>query len=184
VNHDALTALHRAHYDDLVRYFTRRGAAAESDVLAAEVFVIAWRKMPPDLDAPRPWLYGVARKVLGNARRTHDRRHSLDVRVDDGPDHARSPRVSTHSGQVAFRVDLQRAWNALPAGDQEILALVAWEGLTTVEAADALRIRRSSASMRLVRARTRLRALLAPAPSEARPAHLPTSTPDVMREPT
>ena len=73
-NHDRLTELHQAHYADLVRYFVRRGGADDADDLAAEVFIIAWGKLPADLDNPRPWLFGVARKVLGNSRRTHERR--------------------------------------------------------------------------------------------------------------
>lgn len=165
MNHAALTALHRAYYPDLVRYFVRRGAADDADLLAAEVFVIAWQKMPPGLDLPRPWLFGVGRKVLGNARRTHDRRYSLDVPIDDGPDGRGSPSITTHSGEVAFRVDLQRAWNSLGPDDQEILALTAWEGLTALEAAGVLGIRRAAASMRLARARERLREMIAdPAP--------------------
>ena len=178
-----LTALHRAHYADLVRYFARRGALDDADELAAEVFVVAWRKLPAELDEPRPWLFGVARKVLGNHRRSHRRHRSLDVPLDDcghsghggggtdgagRADDARTPRVSTHSGEIAMRVDLQRAWNRMAEADQEILALTAWEGLTAAEAATVLGIRRSGAAMRLSRARERLRTLLAepsPAPS-------------------
>lgn len=159
---DRLTGLHRAHYVDLVRYFARRGAADDADELAAEVFVIAWRKLPADLDEPRPWLFGVARKVLGNARRTNRRRRSLDVPLDEpSSGDARAPRVPTHSGEVGIRLDLQRAWNRLAEADQEILALTAWEGLTASEAAAVLGIRRSGAAMRLSRARQRLRILLA-----------------------
>lgn len=156
--HDRLTELHRAHYADLVRYFVRRGAGDGADDLAAEVFVVAWRKLPVGLEDPRPWLFGVARKVLGNSRRTHERRHSLDVPVDD--DGARAMRNPSHSGEIAVRVDLQRAWNALTPVDQEILALTAWEGLTSAEAAIVLGIRRPGAAMRLSRARDHLRAQL------------------------
>jgi RNA polymerase sigma factor (sigma-70 family) len=164
ITHDRLAELHRAHYGDIVRYFARRGAA---DVLAAEVFVIAWRKVPADLEDPRPWLFGVARKVLGNARRSHQRKHSLDVPLDgdaDGSSGGRIPRIDSATGEIALRLDLQRAWNLLPQADQEILALTAWDDLTVTQAAAALGIRRSSAAMRLSRARGRLRTLLA-APS-------------------
>lgn len=157
---DRLTELHRDHYADLVSYFARRGALDDADEFAAEVFVIAWRKLPHDLDNPRPWLFGVARKVLGNARRTHLRKRSLDVAVDAHLGDGRTPSVGSHTGEIAFRVDLQRAWNRLALADQEILALTAWEGLTTGEAATALGIGRSASAMRLSRARDRLRALL------------------------
>jgi RNA polymerase sigma factor (sigma-70 family) len=167
LTHTRLAELHRAHYGDLVRYFARRGAGDEADVLAAEVFVIAWRRIPADLDDPRPWLFGVARKVLGNARRSQQRKHSLDVPLDsdgDGSSGGRIPRIGSATGEIAMRIDLQRAWNLLPQADQEILALTAWEDLTVTQAAEALGMRRSSAAMRLSRARVRLRELLA-APS-------------------
>ena len=156
--YDHLAELHRAHYADLVRYFVRRGVADDADDLAAEVFVIAWRKLPAALDNARPWLFGVARKVLGNFRRTHERRLSLDVPVDN--DGARAMRDPSHSGEIALRVDLQRAWNSLAPVDKEILALTAWEGLSSAEAATVLGIRRSGAAMRLSRARHRLRTQL------------------------
>jgi RNA polymerase sigma-70 factor (ECF subfamily) len=111
--------------------------------------------------------------VLGNAQRTHRRRRSLDVPLDEEvAGDARTPRVSTHSGEVGIRVDLQRAWNRLAESDQEILALTAWEGLTAAEAAAVLGIRRSGAAMRLSRARERLRNLLAdPAAAPGRSHH-------------
>jgi RNA polymerase sigma-70 factor (ECF subfamily) len=152
--------LHRAHYADLVRYFSRRGMADLADDLAAEVFVIAWRKIPTGLEAPRPWLFGVARKVLGNARRTHDRKQSLDIHIEAEAQDLRAPKVASHSGAIAIRIDLQRAWNRLSRADQEILALTAWEGLTAAEASEVLHLRRSGAAMRLSRARQRLRELL------------------------
>jgi RNA polymerase sigma-70 factor, ECF subfamily len=142
------------------RYFARRGALNDADELAAEVFMIAWRKLPDDLEKARPWLFGVARKVLGNARRTHERRRALDLPVEHDDGSERSPPVSTHSGPIAMRIDLRRAWNRLSNADQEILALTAWEGLTAAEAAEVLGIRRSGAAMRLSRARERLRGLL------------------------
>ncbi|MCS5719325.1 sigma-70 family RNA polymerase sigma factor [Herbiconiux sp. CPCC 205763] len=171
-NEDRLTGLHCAHYADLVRYFFRRGMHSDADELAAEVFVIAWQKLPADIENPRPWLFGVARKVLGNARRTRERKRSLDVPIDPDAGDADVPRVSTHSGAIALRVDLQRAWNRLAESDQEILALTAWEGLTAAEAAHVLGLRRSGAAMRLSRARERLRLLLSPTPT-------PTSTEQV-----
>ncbi|MWV48859.1 sigma-70 family RNA polymerase sigma factor [Rathayibacter sp. VKM Ac-2803] len=174
IDHARLAELHRAHYGDLIRYFARRGALDDADELAAEVFVIAWRKVPAELEDPRPWLFGVARKVLGNARRSHQRKHSLDVPLDgdaDGSSGGRIPRVDSATGEIALRLDLQRAWNELAPADQEILALTAWEDLTVTQAAEALGMRRSTAAMRLSRARGRLRTLLsAPAPPSPPPA--------------
>ncbi|CAL9474641.1 hypothetical protein SUDANB121_02923 [Nocardiopsis dassonvillei] len=165
---DRLAEMHRAHYADLVRYFARRGALNDADELAAEVFVIAWRKLPGNLDDPRPWLFGVARKVLAGSRRRRERKTGLDLPLDEAGESALS--VSAHSGEISIRTDLQRAWNRLKPADQEILALTAWEGLTAAEAAVVLGVRRSGAAMRLSRARERLRALLY-APRPTAPLH-------------
>lgn len=171
--HDRLVAVHRAAYPDLVRYFTRRGVPNDADELTAEVFVIAWRKMPDDLDDPRPWLFGVARKVLGNARRSHQRHRGLDVPLEHDDGGERVLPVTTHSGAIALRVDVQRAWDRLHPADQELLALIAWEGLTTVQAAEVLNLKRSSAAMRLKRARERLRSHLETAPLGTVPEDAP-----------
>lgn len=157
---DLLTTFHRSHYNDLMRYFVRRGAAQDADELTAEVFVIAWKKFPQELENPRPWLFGVARKVLSNARR-NSRRNSSFLSLDELEHTTNEPAVSTHTGAIAFHVDLKRAWNSLTESEREVLALTAWEGLTAAEVATALGLRRSTVAMRLARARERLRILIA-----------------------
>lgn len=161
----AVTELHHAHYADLYRFFQRRGAQDLADDLTSEVFIIAWKKLPHSLENPRPWLFGVAKKVLSNARRKHARMQSLDVPIAGPNDHPSQttppvPGLSSHSAEIAIRVDLQRAWNKLGYRDQEILALTGWEGLSSEEAAAVLNISRSGAAMRLLRARKHLRSLL------------------------
>lgn len=63
---------------------------------------------------------------------------------------------------AAYRIDLARAFARLSETDQEALALIAWDGLTPGEAAGVLAISTSAFSVRLSRARRRLRTHLDP----------------------
>lgn len=151
---DAFAAMYRAHHAAICRYVARRLSPAGDDEvrdLAAEVFTTAWRRravVPPE---PLPWLYGVARRVLANERRASQRRRRLaDRLLAHAPD------------QVDVAVDGDRpivldALDRLSPADREVLALAAWEELGPAEIAVVLRCSRSAASMRLHRARARLR---------------------------
>ena len=66
------TALFASHSSDIVAYCGWRAASAsDAQDAAAEVFLIAWRRLDalPEGDGARVWLYATARKVLANQRR-------------------------------------------------------------------------------------------------------------------
>ena len=169
--------LFEAHYGDLMRYATRRvGADAASDIVSS-TFLVAWRRrgdLPPD--APRPWLYAVARKVIGNELRARRRRERLDGRARQQPD-AVATTAPDHAGPVTERLRVGQALAALSPRDQEVLRLTEWEGLDLTEAAAVLECTRTAAKVRLHRARRRFAVQLAAldatdatAHSAARPA--------------
>src|SRR5690606_13192454 len=114
-----------------------------------------------ELDEVRPWLFAVARRTLANTYRSRRRADALALRIasqpvpDDGDE-----------ALIAHRVDLERAFRQLSPRDQEALALVAWDGLTPTHAAQVLEISTSAFSVRLSRARRRLRAHLELRPTE------------------
>ena len=154
---DRFRELHASAYGDLLRFVKRRIADDEADDVVSAVFEIAWRRFAEVPDDARPWLFGVARNVLANQARVRLRRGVVDVRmIADGTQADRAPGVDA-------RVDLVRAWWTLSAADREVLALVAFDGLTDVQAAAVLGCRRSTFRMRLNRARRRLRSALEPA---------------------
>lgn len=144
----------------LLAYALRRVTEpADAADVVAETFVVAWRRIHevPAGGEARLWLFGVARRVLGNHRRGELRRSNLADRlrrelaelvVADPSDTVDDARV--------VRVALAR----LDADDQEILRLTCWEGLTPAEAAVVLRVPAGTARSRLHRARSRLRAEL------------------------
>src|SRR5262249_17266134 len=109
----------------------------------------------PDGEAARPWLFGVARRVLANQRRGERRRTALAERLIAEVDLAEVSLPATSDGSVA------RAFAALSESDRELLALVAWEELSREELATALGVSRPVARLRLHRARRRFEAALA-----------------------
>ncbi|SDH90290.1 RNA polymerase sigma-70 factor, ECF subfamily [Sinosporangium album] len=70
-------AVYRRTYEQILGYAVRRCSSPEdaADVVA-ETYVIAWRRITelPDGEAGKLWLYGVARRVLANHRRSEQRR--------------------------------------------------------------------------------------------------------------
>jgi len=127
-----------------------------ADDVVAEVFVVCWRRFDEMPAEPLPWLLGVARHVLLTLRRAEHRRDALHTRLIDS-DSSPGQDTGVLLGDGVLAAALQR----LSEGDCELLLLVAWEGLSTVEVATVLELRPSTARVRLMRARRRLRAELA-----------------------
>jgi RNA polymerase sigma factor (sigma-70 family) len=129
------------------------GGAAD---VAAEVFLTAWRRLG---DVPegeeRLWLFGVARRVLANHRRGQLRRSRLADRLRD--ELAVRPRATMPDENVEI---VRSAMDQLPEGDRELLRLAVWDGLTPSEIAVLEGISAVTVRSRLLRARTRLRAIL------------------------
>lgn len=156
-------------YPDLVRFAERRVDPSEAEDVASTVFLTAWRRfadMPADA---RPWLFGIARNVIANQNRGGTRRRFLDVRITELVEVV----GSTTSAESDARLDLSRAWKTLPPRDRETLALVAFDGLTSDQAASVVGCLRSTFAMRLARARHRLHVALREADSPLFDSHPP-----------
>lgn len=139
-----------AHHAAVLAYAARRTDPHEARDVVAEAFLAAWRRLD---DAPadaRPWLLGLARGALSNSRRGVRRREALAERV------AVTMRASADPGDR----QLADALGTLPERDVECLLLVAWEGLSHAEAARVSGCTTATFTVRLHRARRRLRAAL------------------------
>jgi RNA polymerase sigma factor (sigma-70 family) len=136
------------HFRAVSAYARRRAAEAEAEDVVAETFLVAWRRLDEVPGDAKPWLLGVARRVLANQRRAAGRRLALTQRV------ARE-RVAEPD-----RRPILEALERLPESDRELLLLVAWDGLSTGEAAATLGCSRPAVKVRLHRARRRLGAEL------------------------
>jgi len=147
--------LYGAHAGIVRRFARRRADAAEADDVVAEVFLAAWRRLDEVPADPVPWLLGMARGVLSNRRRGEDRHAALIARLMSEQLANASPRDSE------LDLGLVRALGSLSATDQELLLLVAWERLSSLQVAEVLGLRRGTVAVRLHRARRRLERALA-----------------------
>lgn len=150
-------AIFREHQRHVLAYAIRRAQTlADAEDVAAETFIVAWRKIDSiPADEPLPWLYAVARRVLANHRRGLGRRDRLAalLRVEDVP----TPiRAGDDLDGPAFG-----ALATLSPADQELLRLVAWEELGNRQIAAVLGITPNAVAIRLHRARERFASALA-----------------------
>jgi RNA polymerase sigma factor (sigma-70 family) len=171
-----------ANCGPVLAYVLRRTRCCDdaADVLA-ETFLIVWRRLDdiPAGDAIRPWLYGVARRVLANQRRGERRRTALTerLRMDlTTSDLAAQPGWPQPAGELA---EVARAFRRLPEPDQELLALVGWEGLSAHQIAITLGCSSNAARIRVHRARRKLAAELARDTAQPRPGRAHTTGSDL-----
>lgn len=162
-------------YRPLLAYARRRLADhADADDLVAEVFAVAWRRRAEirtgvdGAGSPLPWLYGIAGNVLRNQRRAGQRRLRLVDEIGAQPAvTATAPDPADRSG-----ADIRAALDGLPHDDQELLRLVAWEGLSHADVAEVLGCSVNAVAIRVHRARQRLadQLRLADQPDPSHPA--------------
>jgi len=150
------TALFETHYDRVLTYALRRTDPHRASDVAAEVFLVVWRRLDEVPTDALPWLIATARRVLANQRRSTDRVNTLQLRL--GAERP-LPAVGLDE-QVGIWEQWRTALGLLTPADQEVLALVAWDGLTAREAAASLGCSVPAVVMRLHRARRRLAGLL------------------------
>ena len=155
-------ALFEAHYRQVLAYALRRADnASDAEEVAAETFTVVWRRLDdvPNGDDALLWIYGVARLVLSNSRRSRRRRRFLEDKLASLPVE-RVEFEDTVSGLVD-RQAVRDALSRLKPHDQELLRLVAWEGLSHRQVAQMLGCTENAVAIRLHRARERLAAEMA-----------------------
>lgn len=148
--------LYERCYGRVYAYAARRVGRESADEIAAETFLIAWRRFDAMPAEPLPWLYGVARNVVMRQLASGAREgrtvsavaNELAVSERSGCDDSGDPRLS-------------QAWGLMSERDREVLALIAWEELSVPAAAAVLGCSPPAFSVRLHRARRRLARLLA-----------------------
>lgn len=151
--------LYERHYDEIYAFCARRVGSIAAEDACSDVFTTVWRRLGKlDLESERGWLFGVARNVLRNHRRSLTRRFRLVDRLkalDDGrSQHLDAEPIGNLSPGVA------KSLRALSDSDRELLQMSAWDGLSNSEIAVALGISANSVNQRLLRARRRFAAHL------------------------
>lgn len=146
------SAVYEALYGQVHAYAARRVGAGTADEVAAETFLVAWRRLDDMPGEPLPWLYGVARNVL--------MRHGVEqARQESTRSALRRERVMVDAAAPG-QPGVWTAWAQMSPSDQEVLALIAWEELPVRDAARALGCSAAVFSVRLHRARRRFERLL------------------------
>jgi RNA polymerase sigma-70 factor (ECF subfamily) len=147
-------------------YLARLGGRAHADELAAEVFLVAFRKratFDPARGDVRGWLYGIASNISRTRLRSEARRRRAFAKAAGERVDSVSP-VEATTDALAQRTRLRlvlEALGRLSSRDREVIVLFAWEELSYEQIADALGIEVGTVRSRLSRARTRLRELVA-----------------------
>ncbi|MBO0844445.1 MAG: sigma-70 family RNA polymerase sigma factor [Nocardioides sp.] len=143
----------REALEPLRRFLARRTDPTTADDVLADTLLVLWRRygeLPADV---LPFAYGVARLCLANAQRGARRQRRVAGRIAT----LDPPRATPEPvGDDRLAVALDR----IPSADAELLRLWAWEQLTPGEIATVLDISPNAASIRLYRAKEKLRAEL------------------------
>jgi RNA polymerase sigma-70 factor (ECF subfamily) len=163
------SSLFVTYYDDVLGYCVRRTDRAEADDIASEVFAVAWRRIDDlEWETAKPWLFGIARRILANNQRSVLRRGRLREKVSGlAPESPDTPEV------VVIRREQDQeviaALSSLQDSDSAILTLSGWEQLSAPEIAIVLNISTSAAEQRLHRAKQRFTKALERSPAQVSP---------------
>jgi RNA polymerase sigma factor (sigma-70 family) len=151
----------RQVYDEnhaaVLAYCLRRASLEDAKDATAEVFLVAWRRFD---DVPGgyalPWLYGTARKVLANQRRSRSRLMRLATRL-----RVNSPTAPVEPETAVIRreqdQDVLDALGRLRFRDREVIQLTMWEELPQTAIGEILGCSDRAVTMRLHRALNRFR---------------------------
>lgn len=147
------------HMDAVLAYALARADPESAKDAAADTFVVAWRRIHEVPDPARAWLLGVTHRTLAGQHRSRRRQRQLVKRIvafgDAGGDQPETV------PEMVGRSIVARALAGLRPRDRELLCLIAWDGLSNVEAVEVLKCSPNTLGVRLHRARGRFEAALA-----------------------
>lgn len=159
---EVFAGLFDRHAPALRRYVARRLGPSLADDIVSDVFLTAFRRRHRyDMSHPdaRPWLYGIAARLVSRQRRVEIRFYRALVRT--GVDEITEPYADRVDNRVsAQQAGLAAALSELSPGDREVLLLVAWADMSYEDVARALGIPIGTVRSRLHRARARTRQAL------------------------
>jgi RNA polymerase sigma factor (sigma-70 family) len=163
---DQFAAIYDRYFTEIYSYTAGRLGRNVADDLAAETFLVAFRKrdrFDPGRGNVRPWLYGITTTLIGQHRRDETRRYRALARaggrmVDSAEGHADRVADAVTAERIGRR--LAGALADLGHGDRDVLLLVALGDLSHDEVALALDIPYGTVGSRLNRARRELRTAL------------------------
>lgn len=154
--------MYDATYGPVLGYVRRRtDTLDDAHDVVSETFLTAWRRLEevPEGDRARLWLFGTARRLLANHHRGRRRRQRLADRLQ--VEFTSTDGGGADGSGAADRQLIAQAFDELHETDQEVLILAGWEQLDAGQIAEVLGCARTTARVRLHRARRRFAAGLA-----------------------
>ncbi|MFO6451878.1 MULTISPECIES: RNA polymerase sigma factor [unclassified Aeromicrobium] len=149
---DAWRELYRAHAGRLVTWLQTRptgDTAASPEDVASEAWYVAATKVSQFEGTAADfggWLFGIARRISANSRRTSQRRNTLPVETDELHEV-----VPDHGPEVEGQDWLRSMLASLPPRERAAVGLVDGMGMDVSTAADVLGV--SAVSVRVARHR-------------------------------
>lgn len=142
------------HHMPIIANYARRRLyplePQELDDIVADVLIVAWRRRADiPAGAETPWIIGVTRRVLANARRKQYRRTAHQRTLKDDND-SRSA-----EDRVVRDASVQAALAALNEADRELLLLHYWEDLGIDEISLVIGATANATAVRVSRAKKR-----------------------------
>jgi RNA polymerase sigma factor (sigma-70 family) len=163
---ERFSVLFDRYFGPIHRYVAARLGPAAADDLAAETFLVAFRKRG-SFDASRgqvrPWLFGIATHLVSRHRRDEARRYAALNRMpapQAAPDGGHEDRVCARVSAQRLSDRLAAALAGLADGERVVLRLVAVGELSYQEVALALGVAPGTVASRLSRARAKVRPAL------------------------
>ncbi|GAA4494970.1 RNA polymerase sigma factor [Actinoallomurus oryzae] len=157
-------AIFDAYFAEIHAYVARRIGPENASDVTAETFLAAFGKRDrydAERASVRTWLYGFATKLVGKHRRSEMRAlYAMDRMPPEAESEELEERLTGRIAAEGLRGRLSSALAELPAGDRDVVLLVALAGLTHEQVATALDIPYGTVGSRLNRARRKLRAAL------------------------
>lgn len=151
---EALRELQHQHGPSLLLYFERRIEPVEdAAMLLNDLLVVVWKRAasaPSDPEQVRMWMFGIARKLLNNQRRSNYRRSALADQLREQLASRSQPIPPDEAAAVRAAVA------TLPKSQRELVRLVHWDGFTLSEAARITGVGASTARSRYALARAKL----------------------------
>ncbi len=157
----AFEVLVKAHYQRVLRFqmkWVRN--QADSQELAQETFLCAWRKIGSFRNESKfsTWLLGIALNLARNHRNRGPAKHEVELPEDDHLEallgSGTAPQDQLEEWQTLSALD--RALARLPTDMREVTVLVRLEGMTLQEVASLLAIPLGTVKSRLSRGRAQL----------------------------
>lgn len=144
----------RAHGDAVLRFLRRRADPQTADDVFSETMLVVWRRFDEVPEDALPWLYVTARNCLRNAERSARRQQRVVARIITlDPPSETAPDATADPRENCLRAALAR----LSKTDAEVLRLWAWEELGPQEIAIIIGASVNAATIRLHRAKKKLR---------------------------